>query len=116
MWQVASEAIMAVAVAVRHVAKGCFAGWWRVAFLHVAGRSAVNFERERRTTLRDLSAAVSPGTEIYDRRADGSVLTVRIDPCACNRTNGEYPPKLGSTGAPADTYRIQPSIALRTEE
>jgi hypothetical protein len=43
---------------------------------YVEGRNAIGFERERRATL----LAVPPGSEFHERRADGSVLCLRVPP------------------------------------
>jgi hypothetical protein len=53
---------------------------WQALYAHIQGRNAVNFERERRTTLLIVPLALPPGTQIYDQRADGSVLQIRIPP------------------------------------
>lgn len=44
----------------------------------VEGRQARLFERERRATLRTVPQTVPLGTTIIDRRADGSILEVRV--------------------------------------
>jgi hypothetical protein len=53
---------------------------WQVVRAHIEGRNAVSLERERRTTLLTVPVALPPGADIYDRRADGSVLQVRVLP------------------------------------
>jgi hypothetical protein len=45
---------------------------------YVEGRNVVNLERERRITLLTVPPALPPGAEVYDLRADGSVLQMRI--------------------------------------
>jgi hypothetical protein len=62
----------------RSVIRSRLCGLWRAVLTYLEGRSAVIFERERRTTLLAVSPMLSPGTEIYDSRADGSVLSVRV--------------------------------------
>jgi hypothetical protein len=66
----------------RLVIQSRLCGLWRAVLAFVEGRNAVTFERERRITLLAVSPALPPGTEIYDSRADGSVLRVRV-PSAC---------------------------------
>jgi hypothetical protein len=53
-------------------------GIWLAIRVFIEGRNAVAVERERRTTLLMVPAMQQPGTEIYDRRSDGSVLRIRI--------------------------------------
>jgi hypothetical protein len=53
-------------------------GMWLAIRAFIEGRNAVAVERERRATLLMVPPAQQPGTEIYDRRPDGSVLRVRI--------------------------------------
>ena len=55
-------------------------GLWGVIHTCIEGKAARVFERERRTTLHRVAAHLQPGTELYDRRADGSVLYIRISP------------------------------------
>jgi hypothetical protein len=60
------------------------AGLWHTLRAYLAGRTAIRFEQERRTTLRTLTPDLPPGTEIYDSRPDGTILSIRaprrIDP------------------------------------
>jgi hypothetical protein len=53
---------------------------WRVIRAYIEGRNAVSLERERRTTLLTVPSALPPGTEVYDQRADGSLLQLRVPP------------------------------------
>jgi hypothetical protein len=53
-------------------------GMWRAIRAHIEGRNAVSLERERRTTLLTVLPALPPGTEVYDLRADGSLLHLRV--------------------------------------
>jgi len=55
-------------------------GMWRVIRAHIEGRNAVSLERERRTTLLSVPSALPPGAEVYDLRADGSLLQLRVPP------------------------------------
>lgn len=55
-------------------------GMWRVIRAHIEGRNAVSLERERRTTLLTVPSALPPGAEVYDLRADGSLLQLRVPP------------------------------------
>ncbi len=55
-------------------------GIWRAIRAHIEGRNAVSLERERRTTLLTVPPALPPGTEVYDLRADGSLLQLRVPP------------------------------------
>ena len=59
---------------------GAWAGMWHAMCKWIEGRQARLFERERRATLELIPGALPPGTTITDRRADGSVLDVRIPP------------------------------------
>ena len=51
---------------------------WRAIRAHIEGRNAVSLERERRTTLLTVPSALPPGTVVYDLRADGSLLQLRV--------------------------------------
>jgi hypothetical protein len=53
-------------------------GVWGAVRAYVEWRAARAFERERRATLLMVPQALPPGTLVYDRRADGSVLELRI--------------------------------------
>ena len=55
-------------------------GAWAAVNTYIEGRSARLFERERRETYKTVPHLFPPGTRIYDRRADGSVLEVSIPP------------------------------------
>jgi len=55
-------------------------GAWPAALAFIEGRSARLFERERRQTYQAVPRALLPGTYVYDRRADGSILEIRIPP------------------------------------
>jgi hypothetical protein len=57
-------------------------GLWGVIHTCIEGKAARVFERERRTTLHSVAKSLQSGTELYDRRADGSVLYIRIPPSA----------------------------------
>jgi hypothetical protein len=48
----------------------------------VEGRSARLFERERRQTYQAVPHVLLPGTHVFDRRADGSILEITIPPAA----------------------------------
>jgi hypothetical protein len=53
-------------------------GMWRAIRAHIEGRNAVSLERERRTTLLAVPSALPPDAEVYDLRADGSLLQLRV--------------------------------------
>lgn len=53
-------------------------GMWRAIRAHIEGRNAVSLERERRTTLLTVPPSLPPGTEVFDLRADGSLLQLRV--------------------------------------
>lgn len=53
-------------------------GMWRAIRAFIEGRNAVAFERERRATLLLVPPMQQAGTYIYDRRPDGSVLSIQI--------------------------------------
>ena len=55
-------------------------GMWRAIRAHIEGRNAVSLERDRRTTLLTVPSALPPGAEVYDLRADGSLLQLRVPP------------------------------------
>jgi hypothetical protein len=57
-------------------------GAWSAALACIEGRSDRLFERERRQTYQAVPRALLPGTYVYDRRADGSILEIRIPPAA----------------------------------
>jgi hypothetical protein len=68
-----------VTAAVR--AAGCrFGGMWATTHTYVTGRAARLFERERRHTYQTVPQTLPPGTRIYDRRSDGSVLEIHTPP------------------------------------
>jgi hypothetical protein len=62
----------------------CFAakfkksGLWLAVRAFIDGRNAVAFERERRATLLMVPPMQQAGTVIYDRRPDGSILSIQI--------------------------------------
>ena len=51
---------------------------WLAIRAFIEGRNAVAFERERRATLLMVPPMQQAGTDIYDRRPDGSVLRIQI--------------------------------------
>lgn len=53
-------------------------GMWHAISAQIEGRSAVKFERERRVTLLSVPRMLPSGTEVYDQRADGGTLVVRV--------------------------------------
>ncbi len=53
-------------------------GMWLAVRAFIDGRNAVAFERERRATLLMVPPMQQAGTVIYDRRPDGSVLSIQI--------------------------------------
>ena len=59
-------------------AVGRAGGMWEAIQALVHGRQAKEFERERRATLLAVPSALTPGTRIVDRRADGSILIIEV--------------------------------------
>jgi hypothetical protein len=57
-------------------------GIWLALLSYVEGRSARLFERERRQTYQAVPHVLLPGTHVFDRRADGSILEITIPPAA----------------------------------
>lgn len=53
-------------------------GAWAAVQAYIERRAARAFERERRATLLTVPQVLPPGSRVYDRRADGSVLELRI--------------------------------------
>jgi hypothetical protein len=53
-------------------------GIWGAVQAYIERQAARVFERERRATLLTVPQTLPPGTLLYDRRADGSVLELRI--------------------------------------
>jgi hypothetical protein len=70
--------LLTVTSAVGRAARCRTGGIWHAISAHIEGRNAVSFERERRVTLVRLSQALSPGTEVFDQRADGGTLLLRV--------------------------------------
>jgi hypothetical protein len=64
--------------ATRRAARFKTGGLWHAISAQIEGCSAVKFERERRVTLLSVPVALPPGTEVYDQRADGGTLVVRV--------------------------------------
>jgi len=71
-------------------------GIWPALVAYVEGRSARLFERERRQTHQAVPSVLLPGTHVFDRRADGSILEITIPPAshkeAIIETNDSLPP------------------------
>jgi hypothetical protein len=68
----------ALAGAARRAVRCRAAGIWLAISAQIEGRNAVSFERERRATLLSVPLALPPGTELYDKRPDGSALLLRV--------------------------------------
>ncbi|GGV54978.1 hypothetical protein GCM10010245_87030 [Streptomyces spectabilis] len=83
--------------AVRPLAGAC-GGMWQTVRSWVEGRQARLFERERRTTLQTVPAAVPQGAWIVDRRADGSSLELLIPPGGSHPDVHEGRPQPGAAG------------------
>ncbi len=65
-------------LAPQFAARRAVGGAWFAALAWIEGRSARLFEQERRQTYQAVPHALLPGTYVYDRRADGSILEIRI--------------------------------------
>ena len=75
-------AITAATGAARRALRCRTEGIWHAITATIEGRNAVNFERERRLTLLNVPQALPPGTEVYDRRADGGIWVLRVPEAA----------------------------------
>lgn len=89
---------MALARAAVRPLTGACAGMWQTVRSWVEGRQARLFERERRTTLQTVPAAVPQGAWIVDRRADGSSLELLIPPGGSQPDVDEGRPQSGAAG------------------
>lgn len=74
----AIEGLLAAVVLARSVTTPGSGGIWQVIGAHIARRKTVAVERERRRTLLTVPSTLPPGTQIYDLRADGSVLLLSV--------------------------------------
>ena len=76
-------------------------GVWQAVRTFIDGRNAVAFERERRTTLLTVPPRQKAGTFIYDKRPDGSVLSIQI-PANQVVVYAAAPPPFSSTAGISD--------------
>jgi hypothetical protein len=72
--------VMTVLGLLRSTTRCGVGGMWHAVRVHIEGRNAVRFERERRATLLTVPYALPPSTHLYEQRPDGSVLRLQRGP------------------------------------